>query len=336
MKNLCKVTLIALLLSTVTGCKKDQTPQPTAQTITISSDKTYILADGKDVCTLTVKDNSGKEVTSQCQFTANGSSINGGSFSTAIVGKYKIKAKYNDTESNEIEVEARTSVPFMPKIVVEDYTGTWCGYCPRVAYKIDDAKGKNKNVLAIAIHIQDALATEYASALSKKFGITGLPTAIVNRSTQWDENYNSLLPYTQIGVPVGIAIESIVNSGNATAKITLKFKDASMTNLKVAAYLTEDNVVENQTNYYDDGKGSPIVGFKHMNVLREKMSKELFGDLVTPSSIIPEGTYTTNLSIPLRNEWISANCKVLVLVTNGSNDRVVNAQEVVLGQNISY
>lgn len=336
MKNLCKVTFIILLLAAFTGCDKENTPEPATPSITISSDKTIIVVDGKDACTFTVKDNSGKEVTSQCQFFANGTSINGSTFSTTTLGKYKIKAKYNNLESNEIEIEARTDAPFMAKILIEDYTGTWCGYCPRVAYKLEDAQAKNKNILALAIHVNDAMATPYAATLSNKFGVTGLPTAILNRSRQWDENYNSLSAYTQIGVPVGIAIESLISSGNATAKVTLKFKDASMTNLKIAAYLTEDNVIANQANYYNDGKGNPIVGFKHMNVLREKMSQELLGDLVPSSSIIPEGTYTTNLSIPLKNSWNAASCKVLVVVTNSTNDRMVNAQEVALGQNISY
>lgn len=412
MRNISLIASFVFLLISFMGCKKETTPTPVALSITISADKSIVLADGKDLCTLTVKDNDGKDITSLCQFSSNSIPMAGNTFATTTLGKYEIKARYNGVESGtvvveakakytitvdklqlvadgidrvvvtilyfnntvksaqgkytingqpiasnvftttaigsynlkaEIEdfsisftIEAKTAVAFTGRVLVEDYTGTWCGYCPRVAYKIDDAKAKNKNVLAMAIHNGDAMATSYEPILRSRYGVDGFPTAVLNRSTKWDENYSSLLPFIKMDVPVGIAIESSVSAGNATAKVMVKFKDATLGNLKIAAYITEDNVVASQANYYNDGRGNPIVGFRHMNVLREKMTKELLGDPIPSTSIVGGGVYVANLSIPLKGSWISASCKVLVLVTDGSTDQVVNVQEVALGQNVGY
>jgi thiol-disulfide isomerase/thioredoxin len=336
MRNISLIASFVFLLISFMGCKKEITPTPVALSITISADKTIILADGKDLCTLTVKDNTGKDITSLCQFSSNSIPMAGNTFATTTLGKYEIKARYNSIESGTVVIEAKTSIGFTGRVLVEDYTGTWCGYCPRVAYKIDDAKAKNRNVLAMAIHNGDAMATSYEPILRNRYGVTGFPTAVLNRSTKWDENYSSLLPFIKMDVPVGIAIESSVSAGNATAKVMVKFKDATLGNLKIAAYITEDNVVASQANYYNDGRGNPIVGFRHMNVLRDKMTKELLGDPIPSTSIVGGGVYVANLSILLKGSWISASCKVLVLVTDGSTDQVVNVQEVALGQNIGY
>ncbi|MGK4569344.1 hypothetical protein [Flavobacterium sp. 3HN19-14] len=44
---------------------------------------------------------------------------------------------------------------FQKRVLIEDYTGTWCGNCTRVAYGIDQAKAISDRVVSVAIHSGD-------------------------------------------------------------------------------------------------------------------------------------------------------------------------------------
>ena len=41
---------------------------------------------------------------------------------------------------------------FKKRVLIEDYTGTWCGNCTRVAHAIDEVKAQSDKVVTVAIH----------------------------------------------------------------------------------------------------------------------------------------------------------------------------------------
>ena len=41
---------------------------------------------------------------------------------------------------------------FKKRVLIEDYTGTWCGNCTRVSYAIEQVKAQNDKVVTVAIH----------------------------------------------------------------------------------------------------------------------------------------------------------------------------------------
>jgi thiol-disulfide isomerase/thioredoxin len=300
-------------------------------------DKTELMADDKDRVVLRIRNYKNEDKTESAVITINNQVSSGNEFKTLIAGSYQIKAVI-DGHTFNVAVEAKNDISFTGRVLIEDYTGTWCGYCPRVATKIEEAKHLNKDVLSIGIHGGDEMETVYSKTFNNKFGITGYPTAILNRSqnNRWDEVYNSLLPMITTNIPIGIAIESTNTNGTASASIIIRFKDANQKNLKLAAYLIEDNVAADQVNYYNDGRGNPIVNYLHQDVLREKMCTELMGDVISPEQIIAGETITYIRSVPLKAAWKSKDCKVIVLVTNGTNDQLIAVQEVELGRNIGY
>ena len=66
---------------------------------------------------------------------------NPATFSSA--GVYNAYATYalpdgSTLTSNTVELNAVAST-HTTKVMIEDYTGTWCGYCPRVASALEDA-----------------------------------------------------------------------------------------------------------------------------------------------------------------------------------------------------
>ena len=84
------------------------------------------------------------------------------------------------------------------QVVVEDYTGTWCGYCPPVAHAIYELKEVYDNIISVGIHNNDELTIDQESDLRSELGISGFPSARLNRTISWLDPYhisdvNSLL-----------------------------------------------------------------------------------------------------------------------------------------------
>lgn len=77
--------------------------------------------------------------------------------------------------------------------VMEELTGTWCGYCPYgyslMNYVVDKYNGQEGNPLAIgvAVHNDDPMAISYIdsgiTAVGKPLGFNGYPSMIINRET---------------------------------------------------------------------------------------------------------------------------------------------------------
>lgn len=74
------------------------------------------------------------------------------------------------------------------KVLAEEATGTWCGYCVRGIVAIREAKEKfPDSYLAIAIHSNDVMETENY-AVRDVMSASGLPACIINRKHSIDPN----------------------------------------------------------------------------------------------------------------------------------------------------
>lgn len=75
--------------------------------------------------------------------------------------------------------------------VMEEMTGTWCGYCPYgyslMNYLVDKYNGKDGNPLAVgvAVHNGDPMVINYIdqgiAAIGRPLGADGYPSMIINR-----------------------------------------------------------------------------------------------------------------------------------------------------------
>lgn len=80
---------------------------PPEKNLTLSSDKTSILADGTDAATLSVIDNSTqKDVTAQATLYADDQPLSSPEFTSATPGSYVIKAVYDGVTSNTVTITA--------------------------------------------------------------------------------------------------------------------------------------------------------------------------------------------------------------------------------------
>ena len=105
----------------------------------LSMNKTSIAADGWETVTFTAKDQSNNDITSSCQFYVGNVQLGSNSWWASTPGTYAIKAVRAGAESQSVSLTVSDPgpSPFSQKLLVEDFTGTWCGHCPRVGLPLD-------------------------------------------------------------------------------------------------------------------------------------------------------------------------------------------------------
>lgn len=107
--KLLSAGLLSILLLAGGGCSsgsKDQ-PSPTTATLSLTSSKTSILADGEDAASLSVYySGSQKDVTAEAELFANDKPLSTSEFTAATPGTYTIKATYDGVTSNLVTITA--------------------------------------------------------------------------------------------------------------------------------------------------------------------------------------------------------------------------------------
>src|SRR5690554_5810111 len=80
----------------------------------------------------------GEDTSEEATFYINGNAIAGNSFQSTEPGTYEVYATYEvDSEIINTEVKEFSIYIARRHLMLEDYTGTWCGYCPGVIEAID-------------------------------------------------------------------------------------------------------------------------------------------------------------------------------------------------------
>lgn len=318
-----------------------------ANSIKVELSKSSILADGYDEARLTVRDKAGNDVTSSASITIDGAPATSAVFYTSTAKSYNVQAKAAGLTSPAVTITATDPgpSPYSQKAIAEDYTGTWCGYCPRVAHKLKILRNNNPNIIVSAIHNADPVQYQYEAQMRSQYGVTGFPTAIVNRDFKWNEANAVLTDQLNKRAPVGLAIQSTVSGNTVTGKVKVKFDVNTTAGLRVVIALQENGIVLPQRNYYNAdatspwfGAGDPISGFVHDHTLRSA-STDIFGDAI-PGAVQVKGTeWEKNFTFTNPGTWNLTNCEIVAYVVfEGGNVRkgLLNAQEARVGTVKNY
>ncbi|NOU62091.1 Omp28-related outer membrane protein [Marinifilum caeruleilacunae] len=230
---------------------------------------------------------------------------------------------------------------YTTKILLEDYTGTWCGYCPRVAHAMEEAIAQNGNIIGIGVHDDSDMGFTHVKSMLQKYNISGFPTAVLNRSAKWLETFATLNPFLEKESDLGIALESSLNNTTVTGKIKIGFKADLTKSIDYVIYLVEDKVVANQVNYYNDvssspyyNKGNPIVGFEHANVLRKTIT-DVYGDIIPEDYTKTGNVIEADFSVEL-DTYVPENCYIVAFVLEEGGEEIINTQIVKVGSNQDF
>jgi hypothetical protein len=173
---------------------------------------------------------------------------------------------------------------FVPthKVVIEEGTGTWCGWCPRGAVFMDSMSHVHPNTTElIAVHDNingtDPMAISvYDNGVSA--AISGYPSILVDRNFS-DDPSNAFVLYDAHINDFGLADLTVspafnyatsVATVNVSAKIASSFVNNTAANdYRLAVVFTRNDVTStssqyNQNNYYSSAsQNQPLVGAGH-------------------------------------------------------------------------
>ncbi len=248
--------------------------------ITVNGNSTLILG---GTATFTVKTNNGDDVTADSDFFVDNTAIDGNTFQPTATGTFNVTAKYADLTSAAFSLSVvGDGQLFAKRVLVEDYTGTWCGNCPKVAQAIDELKAQTDKIVAVAVHKANGSQGDpydfAANILDPPAISQGLPQARLNRNTLWPfvnaPDMDLALSLTGNDATIGLKINSDVSGGNLNVTVDLKFGvDHSGENLKLVVYVMENGLINNQVNYTTYyGGADPIVDFEFNHVLRASLT----------------------------------------------------------------
>jgi len=230
-----------------------------------------------------------------------------------------------------------TTSPMDKNVILEEYTGIHCQYCPQGHAIAQSIQNNNPGrVVLVNIH-QGSFAnpsagepdfrTPFGDALANQTGLTGYPSGTVNRHVfsgsntalsrgDWTASANIIMAQPS---PVNVGIESSFNS--ATRELTVNVElyytaNSAVPTNYINVALIQDHVFGPQTG------GSPPNNYEHMHMLRYFLTGQ-WGDVVntTTQGTLVERTYTYTVPADYNNvPCVVENCQVAVYVAESHQE----------------
>lgn len=225
--------------------------------------------------------------------------------------------------------------------VVEEVTGTWCGWCVRgiVAMRMMREKYPDR-FIGIAVHGRDSYATSSYNGLIDK--VSGYPDAFINRSASFDPS-PSLMEATflaedsSIKGEVNIIEARFTDAARQSLAIRVQTRfvdDYSTESFRLAFVVVEDSLRSVQSNYYANGENGPMGGFENqgsscyvtlMDVARDiKSFSGIQGSVPADITAGEVYEYTYIYALPANIANIG-NVSVVALLQNKSGTKIENA-----------
>lgn len=169
-------------------------------------------------------------------------------------------------DDNKASVQVRlTNAKPNRRMVVEEGTGTWCGWCVRGIVGLHDMAEKYPDqFIGIAVHTNDEMQhAAYANYLVS-MGINGYPGSIINRQhgsvdpsfSRLETALKSMPQYAEFDVNCDADLSA--NGFNLRA-VVKPIVDIDNARYSVVFVMTEDHISAMQSNYYAGG-GSGVMG----------------------------------------------------------------------------
>lgn len=195
--------------------------------------------------------------------------------------------------------------PANRNVILEEFTGRNCGYCPDGHYIANGIMANNPGrVWAINVHAGGYAPTSYpnfnttdGTTIHNGFTISGYPTGVVNRSTAAGQSRSAWngLTNTQLGqaAECNVAGVAMINPETRVANITVEVYYTGNSTVD-ANYLTvamlQDSIMGSQSGM--SGNPAQVVNgtYCHMHILRDVINESAWGDAISPTT---QGTLIT-------------------------------------------
>lgn len=321
------------------SCSTDYKILDSIESISLTADSSIKIIG--ETIVLTVKTNNGTDITDQAIIKVNAAEIEGNTITSDVVTTFTVQAEYSGVVSEPLTITFHdgSEINFVKRVLIEDYTGTWCGNCPRVAHAIELAKEQTDKIVSVAIHRASSNPADGSydpynfdsSELETYLGMSGYPKALLNRITRWQpleqNNIPQVINLTQGENPkVGLAISNQITATTINLEVNVKFsKDFEGLNLVV--YIVENGLIHKQVNYTTFYGGAPYLdNFQHDHTLRTSLTP-LFGQPIAASQTSVGKTFTQNFSIPIPTNIENVNNIEFVAFITGTDNKTINVRK---------
>lgn len=243
----------------------------------------------------------------------------------------------------DFDVLADLPETFTKKVLIEEFTGEWCGACATAFPRIQTVLDENPNtVFAAALHYNDPFSTTKTHQIKSTFGISSFPSALVDRYSFGGSSPRvSLLTSTlrnksetrlEEKITTGLRIDTeFGEEGKATIKVFIGQSEIMPGEPKVTTYLIEDEVPEvNQA-------GASGNDYRHHAVVRQILT-EAGGNKLNNLDVQDRDFITLRFEDIDISEFDKDHLSVIAFVhyaddNDKSNHEIINVQKVKLGEN---
>ncbi len=249
------------------------------------------------------------------------------------------------------------------KVIVEDYTGIWCGWCPngRTATQHLDAT-YGSSVICMGVHSSDSLSgntagnmSGYPDSLINGIGVGGFPEGAIDRfsdptggifqgcgstaaGTDWDPTYTKRINTSS---PVAVNLSDTYNYSTRVLNVTViaNFVAAASGNMRLNCVIAEDSIetLHVQDNYMSSAtpgnsaysayewynQADPIAVYYQRDVARLNLSTCYGAPNIIPTSVVSGGAYSKSYTYTLPASWNYRHIKIIGFVSHWGSSPLV-------------
>jgi len=214
-------------------------------------------------------------------------------------------------------------------VVVEEFTATWCYYCPGAARGLDENYQRDyDSIVVIAYHpsTSDPFYIPEAATRMSYYSVPGYPTTWFDGvlADTGGLHYGTMYPFyrnritTRLSIPSPLLIDLTCNYDTSSNTGTVNATIYNTTSNAISGIL-HFVIVENDIPYNWQG-------MTELDFVARKMLPDANGEAIT---IPANGSITKSRNFTISSSWKEKDCKIVVFV-QGSNREIYQGAEIAL------
>ena len=252
-----------------------------------------------------------------------------------------------NTENNTLTASFNCFEKVYPQMVlVEEFTGTWCGYCPQgiMGMEYMGEHYGDANFIGVAVHNGDPMDSPTYVQVADQLAQGSYPNSAINRSFLTFPDAENLEIYYNVVIAEPSYAEVEITQARYDEEKNAVVIDSSVefamaqtgANYKLAFVIAENGVGPYPQTNYLAGSKDPAAGAWGSYPAQTPWIFDEVGRYIkdawgingsVPSTIAAYSPVTYSTSIPVSRNWKLNNCYVVAMLLN-SQGNVVNAAKV--------